>query len=182
MGAGVVVGRTNGWSFIGCIRPDIKLIHPRWKLIAKGRKTRCILFNPLLSTTYFISWPFCDTTIHSLPRSRLSLWHTLRTYPPSSFIHICTHTQPTRTCYCWLGIYIAFRVKKQLRLNLGAGLHHSCAQTAHYGCTVVRPLVQTGLRIHSKLWHTEQSWFTSAQKKDLFICFSCISMNDQTRE
>lgn len=56
-----------------------------------GAKDEMHSFYPPLSTTYFISWPFCDRAIHSLPCTTLSLWHTLRTCPLSS-THPHTHT------------------------------------------------------------------------------------------
>lgn len=149
-------GGSNQWMELYWLHsPRHKTNSPSMTTHGEGAKDEMHSFYPPPSTTYFISWPFCDRAIHSLPCSTLSLWHTLRTCPVSS-THTPLHTlTKPNMLYYRLGIYIAFRVKKQLCLRLCAGLHRSCAQAALYGCTVVRPLIRTGLRIHSKPWHRE---------------------------
>lgn len=72
-------------------------------------------------------------------------------------------------------------MKKQLRLNLGAGLHHSCAQAVHYGCTVVRPL-RLGSE-STQICDTQGSPdLLPHTLKDLFICFPCVSVHVSEHE
>lgn len=85
---------------------------------------RCILFSPSPLTTYFISWPVCDTAIHS-PRPTRSTY--ILFAPAQPFI------QP------W-NLYRFVGKKGPQRLSLGAGLIVHM-QAALYGCTVVSPLI-----------------------------------------
>lgn len=93
-----VVGRgpTSGWSFIGCIRPGIKTNSPSMTTHGEGAERRDAFFLPPPSSTYFISWPFCDRAIHSLPF--LSDTHYAHALFLSSFTYTYTH-RPTQTCY-----------------------------------------------------------------------------------
>lgn len=61
-------------------------------------------------------------------------------------------------------------MRKQLRLNLGAGLHHSCAQAAHYGCTVVRPLTDWAQNPLKSVTHRAVLIYSPPHKKtSLFV-------------
>lgn len=148
--------------------------------MAQGRKTRCILFTPLSQLpTLLVGLSVTELFILCPALPFLSDTHYVHAlFPP----HIHTHTllrTPTNPnkLYYRLGIYIAFRVKKQPSLSLGAGLHRSCAQAALYGCTVVRPP-------HTK-WAQDALkavTHTGNCNRGHVICFFCILMNEQTGE
>lgn len=137
----------------------------------EGWKTRCILFTPLPQLPSLLaSLSVTELFIHCPALPFLSDTHYAHALFPSH-----TPTNPNMLYYR-LGIYIAFRVKKQLRLSLGSGLHRSCAQAALYSCTVVRPLIHTELRIHSEQRTTTgQSWvithhlYTWGKKAFLYV-------------
>jgi len=141
-------GLTSRWSFIGCIRLSVKLIHPRWQPTVKGAKDEMHSFYPPPSTTYFISWPLSDRAIHYL------LYPFPLTHTTHNYTHM--HQSAQNILYYQLGIYIAFRLRGKLCLSLGTGLHHSCAQAVRHGCKAVGPLIHSRLRMHSKLWHRQE--------------------------
>lgn len=91
-------GLTSGWRFIGCIRPSIKLIHPRWQPMAQGRKTRCILFTPLSQLpTLLVGLSVTELFILCPALPFLSDTHYVHAlFPPHT--HFCVH-QPTQTSY-----------------------------------------------------------------------------------
>lgn len=83
-GGGVVGWWVSGWSFIGCIHPCIKLIHPRWQPTAKGRKTRCILFTSLPQLPTLLAGLSVTDYSFTAPLYPFSLTHS--THMPS-FLH-----------------------------------------------------------------------------------------------
>lgn len=86
---------TSGWSFIGCIRLGIKLIHPRWQPRANGRKARHILF-------FFTLLPQLPTLLAGPSVTELFiLCPTLPFLSDTHYAHgsfILAH-KPTKTCY-----------------------------------------------------------------------------------
>lgn len=132
-----------------------KLIITRWQPTAKGRKTRCILFYPPPSTTYFISWPFCDRAIHSLPCCTLSLWHTLCTCPLSSS-HTSTHTNQPKHVILLAGNLYRFQSEKATTPQSGCRapllmctgcplwLHSSEAPHTNWAQSTLKAVTHTG--------------------------------------
>lgn len=134
-------------------------------------------YPPLPSTTYFISWPFCDRAIHSLPCNTLFLSDTHYTYAPSLFSSL-THTDQPKHVILPAGNLYRFQNEKATTAQSGQqGLHRSCAQAALYGCTVVRPLVHTPPQSHDTHGELQQGSYvyTPKTKRPLYLVFLCIN-------
>lgn len=177
-GEGAMVGRAWPVELYWLHSPRHKTNSPSMTTHGEGWKTRCILFTPLPQLPSLLaSLSVTELFIHCPALPFLSDTHYAHALFPSH-----TPTNPNMLYYR-LGIYIAFRVKKQLRLSLGSGLHRSCAQAALYSCTVVRPLIHTELRIHSEQRTTTgQSWVITHHLYTWGKKLSCMLMNEQTAE
>lgn len=148
----------------------------------RGERRDAFFLSPSPSTTYFIRLAFLwhgFIQLFILCPVLAFLYDTHYAHAPFPPSCTFTHThQPTHTCYCWLGIYIAFRVKKQLRLSLGAGLHHSCVQAAPLWLHSSEAPHTNWAQNPLKALTYRAVLFISTQN-GLFCLFSCISINDQ---